>query len=105
MRYRSEPVPELEPSVTETTATETTATETTATQKTETAESMETVVDAEIVSEPTDPVVAGESSGAAAAEPVETVVDAVVEEPENDEAEGAASTEGDLPDGPVTPSD
>ncbi|MDH6283355.1 hypothetical protein M2284_000486 [Rhodococcus sp. LBL1] len=95
MRYRSEPVPELEQS----------ATEKTATEKTETADSTQTVVDAEIVSEPTGPVVAGESSGAAAADPVEAVVDAVVEEPDNDEAERAASTEGDLPDGPVTPSD
>lgn len=87
MRYRSAAVPELEQSA---------------------AEQAETVVDAEIVSEPADSPVVEEPSGGDAADPVEAIevaVEAVVEEPESDKSEGATAAEGDLPDGPVTPRD
>ncbi len=98
LRYRSAAVPELEQAAA---ATEPTA-------ATETTAPPETVVDAEIVSEPTAPTGADEPSGGEVAEPVEAIevaVDAVVGERASDEADAAEATEGDLPDGPVTPSD
>ncbi|RVW10705.1 hypothetical protein EGT67_06040 [Prescottella agglutinans] len=98
MRYRSPAVPELEQAAGETT--ETTETE--------------TVVEAEIVSEPADSSVVDEPSGGAAGsdEAIEAVVEEVVQADEvvdegsrKNRPEGAAAAEGDLPDGPVTPSD
>ena len=107
MRYRSAPVPELEQPVTE----QATADQSVPRASTEPA-TAETIVEAEIVSEP-----AGPSTGADTANPVEEIeVDVeevdeaeepavVVEEPEKDAPKGSAPAEGDLPDGPVTPRD
>ncbi|WP_430331332.1 cell division protein PerM [Rhodococcus sp. ACT016] len=103
LRYRSAPVPELEQP-----AVEQDGAEQSAPQPTTEDAPTETIVEAEIVSEPADPSVVNEPSGAdtaSTADEIEADVEEVEAEPEKSESEGTEAAEGDLPDGPVTPRD